>query len=221
MIRKLFTLCATGMLAFTSAANAVPPSSAHESNGHLGPVQKTRPAANRPNNAPNNGGNYGRPYNGGRYYYGRPYYGRGYGYGFATGAGFGYLFSSGGYGSIPGSMRGGYNNASNYSAVPAYPNSPNDDPSMNPSQTGSESGLQITEVLDGPAKQGHLRAGDIILGIGPTQTQTFDELQNALSASKGKVEVVFINHESKNVEKLPITPVNGKLGVAVVPIAVR
>ncbi len=92
---------------------------------------------------------------------------------------------------------------------------------MNQPPSGSESGLQITEVMDGPAKDGKLQVGDIILGIGPTQTQTFDELQSALAASKGKVEVVFINHENKNVEKLPITPINGKLGVAVVPTAVR
>jgi membrane-associated protease RseP (regulator of RpoE activity) len=147
----------------------------------------------------------------------------GVGAGFAAGAGLGYLFAPGGYGNIPYSVRGDYysDGQNGYSALPAYPNAPNGDPSMYPQQTGSETGMQITEVMDGPAKKADLRVGDIILGIGQTRTQTFEELQDALAASKGKVEIVFINHESKNVEKLPITPVDSKLGVAVVHAAVR
>ncbi len=192
---------------------------------------------------------YGGGYRGyGGYGYGRGgYYGRGYGYGrgfgggFGAGLGFGYLFSPWGYGYIPWSLRGGYgyggygnggyggygnggyggygyDNSGAYSPLPAYGY---DDSGAAPPLTGSESGLQITDLTDGPAKKAQLHVGDIILGIGQTRTQTFDQLQSALAAAKGQAEVVFINNESKNVEKLPVTPVDGKLGIAVVPAYVR
>jgi membrane-associated protease RseP (regulator of RpoE activity) len=195
------------MFALAGTANAAPTASAHESNGHGGSVQRTRPVVYR---------TYG-----GRYYYGRPYYGWGAGAGFAAGAGLGYLFAPGAYAYIPYSVRGGYAADPAYPAIPAYPNTPNGDPRMKPPAAVGETGLRITDVLDGPAKKAELRAGDIILGIGETRTQTFEELQSALAASKGKVEVVFINGENKNVEKLPVTPVNNKLGIAVVPATVR
>lgn len=82
----------------------------------------------------------------------------------------------------------------------------------------TETGLKITELLVGPAKAANLRAGDIILGVGPTRTQTFEELQKALAASTDKTEIVFINGDDKKVEKIPLVPNNGKIGVAVVPV---
>lgn len=231
MMRQFISLSAIGLLAITGTASAAPVN--HERSGENASAVRARPAAARPAYGGYRGGY--RPYYGyGRGYgYGyRPYYGygRGWGYGagFATGVGFGYLFSPGGYGGIPFSGRGGYYSnggagyGSSYNAIPAYGDNAFDDPNMYPPQmTGSESGLQITEVMDGPAKQGRLQVGDIILGIGQTRTQTFDELQRALTATRGQAEVVFINHENKNVERLPITPVDNKLGIAVVPVSVR
>lgn len=81
----------------------------------------------------------------------------------------------------------------------------------------AESGLRITGLKDGGvAKQVDLRVGDVILGVGSTRTQTFEELQAALAAAKDDTEIIFINGENGKVEKLPIRPVEGKIGVGVV-----
>jgi len=96
---------------------------------------------------------------------------------------------------------------------PAIP----DDASAPPIAPG-ETGQRITDVTDGPAKSADLRPGDVILGVGKTRTQTFEELQAALAAAKGEVDIVFINGEDGKVEKLPVKPVDGKIGIAVVPV---
>lgn len=86
----------------------------------------------------------------------------------------------------------------------------------------AEYGLQIMEISDGgSAKKAQLRVGDVILSVDKTRTQSFEELQQALAAAKGQTDIVFLNGESKKVEKLPLTPVDGKIGVAVVPVRVQ
>jgi len=178
-------------------------------------------------------GGYGGYHGGyGGYHYGgygyRPYgyggYG-GYGFGLGLGAGFGYgyYFSPLGYGSVPYASRGGYTTSGTAGAsISAYPDSPYG-PDGTPIPV--EAGLQITDIYDGPAKTADLRKGDIILGVGQTRTQTFAELQKALADAKpddkGKVEIVFVNSENRKIEKIPVAPVGGKLGVAVQPVDVR
>jgi len=81
-------------------------------------------------------------------------------------------------------------------------------------------GLQITKVFDGGAKKADLQSGDVILGVGKTRIESFEALQAALVGAK-EVEVVFINHESKKVEKLPVKVDNGKLGIEVVPVVMQ
>jgi hypothetical protein len=163
-----------------------------------------------------------------RYYggYGLGYGGyRGFGYG-----GYGLGYGGYGYGGLglwytPWSSRYGYYGASgffspsaSYAAVPAT--APlTIDPLAYGQQQPSEYGLKITDIYDGPAKTADLRAGDVILGLGETRTQSFEELQQALATAKGPTEIVFLNGESHKVEKLPITPTDGKIGVAVVPTA--
>jgi len=82
-------------------------------------------------------------------------------------------------------------------------------------------GLLIDEVVPGgAAKKADLHRGDVIIGVGTTRTQTFEELQKALSGS-GSLEVVFLNAENRKMEKVRLTPVDGKIGVAVVPATLR
>ena len=82
-------------------------------------------------------------------------------------------------------------------------------------------GLFINEVLpNGVAKKADLRPGDIIVGVGTTRTQSFEELQKAVSAG-GNLEVVFLNHENRKMEKVKMTPVDGKIGVAVTAVTLR
>jgi len=132
------------------------------------------------------------------------------------GGGLNVWFSPANFGSIPYTGRGGLYAASNYS-IPSYYGAPVD--TTVPSQPASEEwGLQITELMEGPAKIADLRKGDIILGVGQVRTQTLGELQKILAETRGQAEIVFINGESKNVEKLPVTPKEGKIGIAVTPV---
>jgi hypothetical protein len=97
---------------------------------------------------------------------------------------------------------------------------PSSSGSSAPERSGAgatESGLRITNVTEsGVAKQVDLRAGDVILGVGEKRTQTFEELQAALAAATDETDIIFINGENGQVERLPIKPVNGKIGVSVV-----
>jgi len=84
--------------------------------------------------------------------------------------------------------------------------------------SGRETGMQITDVFDyGGAKSANLRAGDIILGVGKTRTQSLEALQAAL-VGVSDTEIVFINKDNNRVEKMPIKVDNGKIGVEVVPV---
>jgi C-terminal processing protease CtpA/Prc len=83
--------------------------------------------------------------------------------------------------------------------------------------TSNEWALKITKVMDGPAKKADLREGDVIMGVGQTRTQTLSELQQALASARGQVDIVFLNKESQKIEKVQVTPDNGKLGIEVFP----
>jgi membrane-associated protease RseP (regulator of RpoE activity) len=83
-------------------------------------------------------------------------------------------------------------------------------------------GLRIDDVVAGSAaKKANLRRGDVIIGVGTARTQSFEDLQKALSGSSGNLEVVFLNAENRKMEKARVTPVDGKIGVAVVPVSMR
>ena len=176
------------------------------------------------------GRGFGGPDFGGFGFGGVPFSPRGFGFGFGPGFGYGYPFGYGGlylgawdspyYGwYTPWSTRGYYGASSFF--TPDYTIVADDVPVQPANVAQYEYGLQVSNVLDGAAKKANLQTGDIILGIGKTRTQSFEELQQALADSKGPTEVVFINHENKKVEKLAITPVDGKIGVAVDPIDVH
>jgi S1-C subfamily serine protease len=83
----------------------------------------------------------------------------------------------------------------------------------------TEYGLAISRVLDGSAAaKAGLRAGDILLSIGADRVQSFDEMVAALAKAAGNVDVIFVNGESGQTERMPVTPAGGKLGVAVEPV---
>jgi hypothetical protein len=85
---------------------------------------------------------------------------------------------------------------------------------------GHEYGLRITEVFAGGAKDANLRAGDVIVGVGDKRTQTFEELQLALLGNT-QTDVVFINADNQKMERLPVKVESGKIGVAVMPVALQ
>ena len=64
-------------------------------------------------------------------------------------------------------------------------------------------------------------AGDVIVLVGAARTQSFEELTRALGAARGPTEISFVNGFNQKVEKLTVRPVDGKIGVAVVPVALR
>jgi len=84
----------------------------------------------------------------------------------------------------------------------------------------SQYGLQVTQVFEGGAKKADLRRGDVILGVGKTRTESFEALQAALVGAK-EVDIVFLNNESKKIEKLPVKVEDNKIGVEVVPVVMR
>jgi len=89
-------------------------------------------------------------------------------------------------------------------------------------QPAPQGGLRIDDVVPGgAAKKADLRRGDVIIGVGTTRTQSFEELQKALAANSGNLEIVFLNPESRKMEKASVTPVDGKIGVMVVPVMLR
>jgi hypothetical protein len=77
----------------------------------------------------------------------------------------------------------------------------------------SDEGLEILELLDGPAQDEGLRVGDIIVSIDGQATPTIDDLKSIVRAANGDVEVVYINSASGEWESITLTPNNGKLGV--------
>lgn len=183
-------------------------------NGFYGPGYGYNPGIRVAPGVRIGGGYYGNGYGGYNSFYG-PGYG-GYGYGRT-----GLWFGSGLYGSIPLTARGGYGNATyvvpstTIEGVETIPQSN----TLSSGTAGDEWGLKVTQVMDGgAARKADLRAGDIILGVGQTRTQTLSELQQALASARGKVDLVFINQDNKKIEKIPVTPADGKIGVAVEPV---
>lgn len=79
-------------------------------------------------------------------------------------------------------------------------------------------GMKITEVFDnGAARKTGLKKGDIITAVGSTRTQSLEELQQALAAANGPVEVSYFNGMTMKAEKTMVTPKDGRIGVFVEP----
>jgi len=183
-----------------------------------------------------NQGYYGSGYRGfnSGYYGGYPsYYGNGYssnyggygygGYGSGIGIGLGrgtsLWFSPTGYNYIPWSGRSTLYSPNTTVVVPQEYVVPRVIDTT--TATASEWALKIDKVMDGPAKKADLREGDVIMGVGQTRTQTLAELQQALAAARGQVDIVFLNKESQKIEKVQVTPDNGRLGIEVHPVDVQ
>jgi len=94
--------------------------------------------------------------------------------------------------------------------------------SEEPAAAETEYGMLITDVnSNGAAAKADLRVNDIILSFGGNRIQSFEDLQGALGSANGATEVVFFNSETKQVEKLNITPANARLGIATVAVEIE
>lgn len=164
-------------------------------------------------------GGYNSFYPGG---YGPGYSGRGTGMYPYTPGGYGYrsplYYGNSGYSVYPGSN---YYSAPNYYTVPSYQSYPSTSPSPSTSAytpsdappASTETGLRIVDVYDGGGKKAGLRPGDAIVKVGGTRTKTFEELQAAMKAGGGKVEVTYLEAATGTVGR---ATVEGKIGVSVV-----
>jgi len=86
----------------------------------------------------------------------------------------------------------------------------------------TEYGLSITQVLQGSAAaKAGLKVGDVLVTIAGQRVQSFDEMVAAVSRASGATDVVFLNIDSSKLERMPITPSGGKLGVAVEPTPLK
>jgi membrane-associated protease RseP (regulator of RpoE activity) len=96
------------------------------------------------------------------------------------------------------------------------------DPLTGDASLPDQIGMQIIDVIEGgAAKKADLRQNDVILGVENRRVNSFEELQSALAQAKGEVNIIFINGENGRFERLPVVPVNGKIGVAVAPIHLK
>jgi len=169
------------------------------------------------------GGGFGGPGRGGGF--GGPGGGFGVGIGGWGGGRYGGIGGPGFYGAGPyygygTPYYGGYYAPNVYYApsVTAAPTTSYYGPVADATTANVPSGLQVTEVFDNTtAKRAGLRAGDIITAVGPTRVQTFDELRQALTQSKGETELSYLDGSSHKMEKTKVTPQDSKIGVAVVP----
>lgn len=198
MLRPLITLGAAAAIALSSISTA----EAQRGGGRGGGFGGGGFGGGR-------GGGFGGPGigMGGRGFGGMGYGGMGYG---------GWGYGGMGYGGYWGSPYGMWNvPMSNRYYSPSYIV-----PATATEVDNSQYGLQITKVFDGGAKKADLHTGDVILGVGKTRTESFEALQAALVGAK-EVEIVFLNHESKKVEKLPVMVEDNKIGVEVVPVVMQ
>jgi len=105
---------------------------------------------------------------------------------------------------------------------PAIAEAPTPEPAPVAQTASVEYGMLITDVVDGgAAAQADLRVNDIILSFAGTRVQSFEDLQAALATADGSTELVFFNSETKQIEKLYVTPNNSRLGIATVSAEVE
>ena len=77
-------------------------------------------------------------------------------------------------------------------------------------------GCASSNSTRGPARDGGLRKGDVILSIDGKRTLTFDDVRAALAASPGKSSVEFVDEATGRVESRAIAVVGGRIGITVV-----
>jgi membrane-associated protease RseP (regulator of RpoE activity) len=169
----------------------------------------------------------------GRIFPGGYAYGTGYGYGSNGGYGYGYgspyvYGSDGGYGYGDGTPYGfDYFDPSTFGLLnpdldPGLPadafSAPTPGLPDDAQPAAAELGVRIIKVFpDWPAAQNDLRVGDIIVSVNGQRVQTADQLTAAIAGVNGPVELVFFNGETQQLEKMPITPLRGKLGIDTEP----
>jgi hypothetical protein len=85
-----------------------------------------------------------------------------------------------------------------------------------------EWGLKITQLVpDGPAAKGQLQVGHIIVMAGDQRTGSFEQLTGVLGQANGPIEVIIFLEDTRQLVKAVITPVGGKIGVAVEPVQLK
>jgi S1-C subfamily serine protease len=74
--------------------------------------------------------------------------------------------------------------------------------------------MKVTEVApDGPAAKADLRVGDIIYNVDGVRMQTPRDLDTAIEAATGPIEIEIISPENNNkIDKFTVTPAEGKFG---------
>lgn len=86
----------------------------------------------------------------------------------------------------------------------------------------AEWGLKITQLApDGPAAKAQLQVGHIIVMAGNQRTQSFEQLTGVLAQATEPIEVIIFLEDTRQLVKTVITPVGGKIGVAVEPVQIK
>jgi hypothetical protein len=83
-----------------------------------------------------------------------------------------------------------------------------------PTAAPAGSGVRLSTVDPaGAGFAGGLRRGDVVLSFGGAATDSFEALRDAVRAAAGPAEVVFLNAETGQAERLTVTPADGRIGV--------
>lgn len=140
---------------------------------------------------------------------------RPYGYGYR-----GYGYRGGWYGT-PG-YRAGYYSPAYYSAPVVIP-STTIAPAATTVPAQSDTGLAITDVHDGGARQAGLQRGDIILGVDGSRTQSFNDLRAALSAGRDTVAMDVFSPSTEKRSNVNVNVDNTTIGVSVIetPVSIQ
>jgi len=81
-------------------------------------------------------------------------------------------------------------------------------------------GVKITGLHQGTAVQQGMRVGDIILSFNGTPTPSFEALRDAVQQSGSQAKVIFRNAANGQRGSIVLFPVDGSIGVDVVPVPV-
>ncbi|MBM4069418.1 MAG: hypothetical protein FJ271_10790 [Planctomycetes bacterium] len=90
-----------------------------------------------------------------------------------------------------------------------------------PQETESLLGMEIQDMSDGPALRQGMKVGDIILAIDGAATPDFDSLRAALEAAGPQADVIFINVDNGQTERVMLPVEDTRIGATVEQVQVN
>ncbi len=93
-----------------------------------------------------------------------------------------------------------------------------------PAQAEEEAayGLKIIDLdAKGSAAREGLQVGDVILAINGQPTPSYEQLRPAVERGGPRADVLFLNKDNGQMERIVLRPVDGRIGVTIDEVRVR